>query len=50
MDPSTWKKEGIANAWSGARGIKRICCKNCCVDVDCEVYNITKYILKRVSF
>ena len=37
MDPSTWKKEGIADAWSGPRGLKRTCCKNCCVEVDCEV-------------
>ena len=37
MDPSTWKKEGIADAWSGPRGLKRACCKNCCVEVDCEV-------------
>ena len=42
MDPSTWKKEGIANAWSGARSLKRSCCKNCCVDLECEV-GITQY-------
>ena len=36
MDPITWKKEGIAKEWSGFRGVRRVCCKNCCVDRECN--------------
>ena len=51
MDPSTWKKEGIADAWSGPRGLKRACCKNCCVEVDCEVkYTSIQFDGVNVSF
>jgi hypothetical protein len=35
MDPLTWKKEGISNAWSGARGLRKTCCKVCCNDKLC---------------
>ena len=35
MDPLTWKKEGISNAWSGARGLRKSCCKVCCNDKLC---------------
>lgn len=35
MDPQTWKKEGISGAWTGARGYRRICCKNCCAERNC---------------
>ena len=27
MDPLTWKKEGISSVWSGARGLRKSCCK-----------------------
>ena len=26
-DPLTWKKEGISAVWSGARGLRKSCCK-----------------------
>ena len=32
----TWKKEGIASHWTGARGYRKRCCKNCCVDMSCS--------------
>ena len=37
MDPNTWKKEGIISAWNGLRGLRKSCCKNCCVDRGCQV-------------
>ena len=37
MDPLTWKKEGISSVWTGVRGYRRNCCKNCCIDLECEV-------------
>ena len=41
LDPSTWKKEGILRVWSGMRGYKRICCKNCCSEYSCQVINFS---------
>ena len=35
MDPVTWKKEGISSVWSGARGLRKSCCKVCCSDTQC---------------
>lgn len=35
MDPDTWKKDGIASAWSGWRGLRKSCCKVCCSDLQC---------------
>ena len=37
MDPLTWKKEGISSVWTGVRGYRRVCCKNCCIDRTCQV-------------
>ena len=37
MDPMTWKKEGLIGAWTGARGLRRTCCKRCCSERMCTV-------------
>ena len=47
MDPLTWKKEGISSVRSGARGLRKSCCKVCCPEklcsgcnkMDCECKN-----------
>ena len=36
MDPLTWKKEGVSSAWSGARGLRKSCCKVCCQEKLCS--------------
>lgn len=41
LDPTTWKKDGILRVWSGMRGYRRICCKNCCSEYSCQVKNMT---------
>ena len=38
LDPLTWKKEGILRVWSGMRGYRRSCCKNCCSEYSCQVF------------
>lgn len=42
MDPMTWKKEGIASRWTGVRGYRKKCCKNCCEDVTCNGCGVCK--------
>ena len=44
MDPLTWKKEGIATAWAGVRGLRRICCKHCCLERTCPVRKRSFYL------
>ena len=39
MDPLTWKKEGISSVWSGARGLRKSCCKVCCQEKLCSGCN-----------
>ena len=36
MDPLTWKKEGVSSVWSGARGLRKSCCKVCCQEKLCS--------------
>ena len=38
-DPLTWKKEGISAVWSGARGLRKSCCK--VSRVTCHVLCVT---------
>ena len=45
LDPMTWKKEGIIRVWSGMRGYRRICCKNCCNEYSCQV-NHSKFSIQ----